>query len=226
MMNIYFDLDGTLIDVSERFYRIYCDLLDTFNCTKKLNKEQYWQMKREYLSEDEIVRRTCNDIDIKEYDKIRRTVIESPKYLNYDIPFSYTIDVLKKLKDNNRLVIVSLRESLIKTETEMDKFRLKNFFDKILVHNIDMDHKWKIKVELIKSDYKFKKENSIIIGDTEAEFFAAKELDIPCFLVSSGIRRKEYLARLGQHIVIENISELLLMDIDKCIDIPRERSVI
>lgn len=208
-MNIYFDLDGTLIDVSTRFYMIYYDLLDMFNCHKRFNKERYWKMKRERISEDEIVRRTCIDMDVKRYNKARKMIIESPKYLDYDIPFSFTFNILKKLAVNNRLVVVSLRESLNITEMEMDRFELKNFFDKILVRNVDMDESWKIKVELIKSDHDFEKENSIIVGDTEAEFLAAKELDIPCLLVSCGIRTKEYLAHLNSQAIIEDISELL-----------------
>ncbi len=207
-MNIYFDLDGTLIDVSERFYRLYYDLLDTFNCANKLSKERYWQLKRERFTEEEIVYRTCINVNIKEYNKLRQKLIESSKYLKYDIPFSYTSDTLKRLSGRHRLVIVSLRDSLKKTNKEINKFNLNNFFDKILVHNEDIDNKWKIKVELIKSDCEFRQKESIIVGDTEAEFLAAKGLDIPCYLVSSGIRTKEYLTSLNSYFVIENISEL------------------
>ena len=207
-MNIYFDLDGTLIDVSERFYRIYCDLLDRFNCDTKLNKVTYWQLKKESYPEAEIVQKTCANIDSEEYMKLRQNVIESPKYLEYDRPFSYTLDTIKTLKKDNRLVIVSLRESLKKTEIEIDKLGFKPFFDKVLVHNEDMDNKWKIKAELIKSDSGFNTRDSIVVGDTETDFLAAKELGIDCFLVSSGIRTRDYLAILNCGIVIDSIAEL------------------
>jgi len=64
-----------------------------------------------------------------------------------------------------------------------------------------------IKVELIMSDNDFKREDSIIVGDTEAEFLTAKYLNIPCLLVSSGIRTREYLASLNVDYVLNNISE-------------------
>jgi phosphoglycolate phosphatase-like HAD superfamily hydrolase len=76
-MNIYLDLDGTLLDVSERFYKIYCDLLDKFNCDNKLNKETYWQLKKERCIEEEIVHRTCRCISSKEYSDLLQNVIES-----------------------------------------------------------------------------------------------------------------------------------------------------
>ena len=207
-MNIYFDLDGTLLDVSERFYKIYCDLLDKFNCNQGLSKEEYWQLKKERYPETEIVHKTCVNINIEYYMKLRQEVIESPKYLKYDKPFPYTLDVIKELNKNHRLIIVSLRESLDKTKKEIEKFGLKPFIDRVLVHNENMNNKWKIKVELIRSDSNFEKKESIIVGDTEADFLAAKGLDIPCFLVSSGIRTKEYLGTLNCGVVIANIAEL------------------
>lgn len=208
-LNIYFDLDGTLIDVSERFYRIYSDLLKKFNCPAKLNKEIYWQMKKERITEDKIIEKTCSQINIKEYTKLRQKLIESSEYLNYDIPFPYTLEAVKQLHKNNRLVIVSLRDSLEKTEMELSKFGLRHFFDKILVHNTEIDSKLNIKVDLIRFDGRFNIEDSIVVGDTEADYLAAKELNIPCFLVSSGIRTKEYLAGLNHGFVIKDISELI-----------------
>lgn len=207
-MNIYFDLDGTLIDVSGRFYRIYCDLLAMFNCKSKLSKDEYWQLKREKCPEEEIVRRTCKNIDIQKYRELRMTFIESPKYLKYDRPFSYTFDVIKKLKTNHRLIIVSLRESYEKTEMELDHLGMKSFFDKILVHNEDVDEMWRIKADLIKSDSSFDRSSSVVVGDTEADFFASKAIGIPCFLVVSGIRTREYLTTLGNASVIDDISQL------------------
>lgn len=209
-MNIYLDLDGTLLDVSERFYKIYCDLLDKFNCDNKLNKETYWQLKKERCIEEEIVHRTCRGISSKEYSDLRQNVIESSRYLEYDRPFSYALDTIKTLKKDNRLVIISLRESLKKTEMEIDKFGFKPFFDKVLVHNEDMDSKWKIKAELIKSDSGFNTGDSIVVGDTETDFLAANEVGIDCFLVSSGIRTRDYLASLNSSFVIENVSKLIM----------------
>lgn len=209
-MNIYLDLDGTLLDVSERFYKIYCDLLDKFNCDNKLNKETYWQLKKERCIEEEIVHRTCRGISSKEYSDLRQNVIESSRYLEYDRPFSYALDTIKTLKKDNRLVIISLRESLKKTEMEIDKFGFKPFFDKVLVHNEDTDSKWKIKAELIKSDSGFNTGDSIVVGDTETDFLAANEVGIDCFLVSSGIRTRDYLASLNSSFVIENVSKLIM----------------
>ncbi len=208
-MNIYFDLDGTLIDVSARFYRIYCDLLGLFNCDKRLSKEQYWRLKRERCPEEEIVHRTCMDVDVGKYIDLRMKMIESPEYLKYDCPFSYTFKVIRKLKEEgNRLVVVSLRESLEKTKREVDQFGFRPFFDKVLVHNAAVVDKWKLKVDMVRSDSLFDVNNSVMVGDTEADFMAARGLGIPCFLVSSGIRTGEYLTSLNPGFVIENICEL------------------
>ena len=50
-INIFFDLDGTLIDASERLYKLFIDLIP--DC--KLTKQEYWSLKRQNIKHKTII---------------------------------------------------------------------------------------------------------------------------------------------------------------------------
>ena len=54
-MKIFFDFDGTLIDVSERYYQIYCAAINTNSCL--IPFEIYWNYKRERVAEEKIIQK-------------------------------------------------------------------------------------------------------------------------------------------------------------------------
>jgi len=80
---IFLDLDGVILDVSERIYRVYKNILKKYN-KKFLSKDKYLKLKREKTSIEEILEKTkAEDIAIKfkrEWDK----EIEKPDYLALD----------------------------------------------------------------------------------------------------------------------------------------------
>ena len=49
-MNIVFDFDGTIIDASERLYRLFQDLVPR----SALSKEAYWALKRNKINHNMI----------------------------------------------------------------------------------------------------------------------------------------------------------------------------
>ena len=54
---IFFDLDGPILDVSAKYYRVYHDLLDEFGFPS-LPRDQYWEAKRNKVSDESILRKT------------------------------------------------------------------------------------------------------------------------------------------------------------------------
>ena len=58
-MIFIFDLDGTLIDSSERMYMLFCELVP--EC--KLSKNEYWDYKRDKVNHKVLLERLYADIN-------------------------------------------------------------------------------------------------------------------------------------------------------------------
>jgi len=203
-MNIYCDLDGPILDVSERYYQVYLALMRALG-HEPLRKDVYWNLKRRKADLQEIL--SCSADEIQTYETRRLQMIELVEYLRYDFVISGVFDVLLDLKEKHRLVLVTLRHDFVSLKAELSWLKLDILFDKILAQD-NNEGNWKAKFELIRCDERFCQANSIIIGDTEADILAGKKLGIPTFAVLSGIRTRELLKNLGPDYILNDITEL------------------
>ena len=73
---IFFDLDGPLIDVSNKYYAVYSYILAKYGF-KTLPMSLYWQMKKEKRSIGEILSDTGAGELLDTYIKERLQIIES-----------------------------------------------------------------------------------------------------------------------------------------------------
>ncbi len=69
-MKLFFDLDGTLIDISEKYYRVYNDILTEAGFST-IGKKEYWDAKRHKVPEDQILAMTNAKDFYKEYNQRR-----------------------------------------------------------------------------------------------------------------------------------------------------------
>jgi len=199
--SIYIDLDGVIINPCNRLYNIYKELMKN---KPILSKKEYWGFKRRKISEEEILRKTVNnEIFIKNYIKKRKNLIEQMNYLKYDKLFKNSIKSLKKLKEDNRIILVTRRYDKKNLFKQLKMLNLKNIFDKILVSGM------KSKKELILGDQYFDKKNSIIIGDTEEDIQTGRSLGIKTIAVLSGIREKKYLKEYKPNLIIESLNNFV-----------------
>jgi len=94
-IKLFFDLDGPILDVSERYFEVYCE------CLKKtsfipLSKDNYWDKKRQKISEVEILAVAPKTELANMYSINRKKLIEDPVFLNtikYGLPFSPPMSV-------------------------------------------------------------------------------------------------------------------------------------
>ena len=91
-MNIFFDLDGTLIDSRKRLYKLFNDLTNN----KLLSFKEYWELKKLRYSNKWILENyTCfNKINYGEFENLWMQKIESDKYLKFDRTFDFTITTI------------------------------------------------------------------------------------------------------------------------------------
>lgn len=205
---IFFDLDGTLIDTSERHYRVYKNILDFYGIPNTLSKEEFWNQKRNSIKTVELLPRTSSDKLIQKFMDEWLKRIEDKRYLKYDNLLPGSLDVLSILKDKADLTLVTLRNNRENLFWELSSFGLTKYFKEILV---DSPVKLKNKTTLVRGyiERYSKGDNFIIVGDTEADISAGKELGMLTVAVNYGIRSKEFLTKLKPDFCLDNLFEIL-----------------
>jgi phosphoglycolate phosphatase-like HAD superfamily hydrolase len=212
MLDIYLDLDGTLLDVSERYYRIYQDIMTSLQ-QPILTKDRYWEYKRSKVPESQIVALTAIDHSVFPiYSEIRKRLLEDPRYLDFDrLVLSSLNQILANLSKSCCLYLVTMRKKRVTLLNQLKKLNLYCYFQDILSPSSELPSdapSWEIKANLICS--RGKPRPGIIVGDTEADILAGKELGLGTYAVLSGLRDRRFLVELDPDVIIYDISELSL----------------
>lgn len=215
-MTIFFDLDGTILDISERYYRIYSHLLSE-NGYDIVPKEIYWNAKRKRIPEKEILGYTNATKIIKQYLVKRKKLIENIDYLAYDClqdSFRNVISYLLKKKHN--AVLVTLRKSRANLMSQLKQLGIDEFFDDVLCSKLDEFPRWKIKFNLMKKYLKNAPESfNVFVSDTENDIKAGIELGFTTISVCNGIRNSEILEAVNSDYLCKSVSELVNLYIFK-----------
>lgn len=215
-MTIYFDLDGTILDVSERYYQIYSHILSKNGCDI-VSKETYWDAKRKRISEEEILGYTNATRLVEIYHARRSELIESNEYLAYDsihLGFKAVVSYLKKKK--YPLVLVTLRKSRENLLQQLKQLGIDKYFNVVLSSGLDENPRWKIKYNLIKKHQNKTPESfNVIVSDTENDIKAGIELGFKTVSVCNGIRNREFMNSANGDYLCASVSELINLDIFK-----------
>lgn len=205
-MKIIFDLDGTLIDISEKHYTVYR------LCCKKsngdiLDRNIYWSMKRSNTPWEDILDRSriaksarkifmnnfINNIETAEMTKLDQLIPGVDKTL---------IELGSK---GHQLFLVSLRRNSRVFRQEVEELGLKSYFTKVISGHTQKEG-FELKKRLIKDITVG--EHSMIVGDTESDIIAGKQLGLTTVGVLSGIRNKDILSNLEADYIIGTVAEL------------------
>ena len=102
--NIFFDLDGTLIDCSWRLYNLFQEL----NSASKLSYEKYWEIKRRRTNQKKLLCEMFNfsEDELKTFQSAWMQKVEDKVRLETDIVFDEVIEVLARLQEKNNLYLV------------------------------------------------------------------------------------------------------------------------
>lgn len=210
---IFLDLDGPILDVSEKYYRVYSDILSR-NGFKVLSKSEYWNAKREKVPDLEILQRSIAGSFLESYLYERKLLIESDPYLMYDKLQDGAVQVLEKLSENNELILVTLRTYPEQLHKQLEYLNIKKYFFSILSSSDEANPRWTIKYNLIKGFLVNKRiSHGIFIGDTETDVLAGKELGFKTIVVLNGIRSHDLLIETRPSFVVNSINDILSLNI-------------
>jgi len=223
-MNIYLDLDGSLLDVSDRYYKIYSDLMKAFGI-QPVSKAEYWRAKRS--GREETLLKKAKVALANYYDK-RMHMLELISYLKLDKKSNGVERMLSQLEtDNHRTILVTLRKSKSNLHRQLQHLELQSLFNIILQRRDEEVEPWRAKASLISHDVDFDKKQSVMVGDTETDILAAKHLGIISVAVSSGLRMKTMLLVFRPDYIITRITDLppVIQDINSH-QIPPENFIV
>ncbi len=204
MRNIIFDLDGTLINISERYYvaHLRAAKLSKIN---PLSKEEYWDKKRGKITEAKILNKNRNSLTFKWYESFRINFLESKDILKLDKLFFWVHPLLQSLMKKNNLYLITLRRNREQLIQELKNFKILSYFKNIFSDSAK-DNPTLVKLTLAKQILAID-ESDLLIGDTEVDIDTAKALGINSVAVCSGIRTKDILSKNNPTFLVKNAYE-------------------
>jgi phosphoglycolate phosphatase-like HAD superfamily hydrolase len=205
---IFFDLDGPILDVSDKYYRVYADLVFEQE-GQPIPKPQYWNYKRQQVPESTILRFSGLE-DSPDYHHLRRMRLETIKYLRFDRVWPGIPQLLDELGMHHMLVLVTLRQSPDSLHWELDHLGLQHYFRYVLSRETDgtTQERAEVKVSLVREALGSSSLTGWFVGDTETDVCAGQILSVRTVAVSFGIRTAERLTSFGPEVLLHSPEEL------------------
>ena len=206
-MQLFMDLDGTLFDISEKYYRLYVDCVCSL-CGTPMSKKKYWTLKCAKQPTSRIL--TMSSLSstlVPDYISRFADSIESEQYTSFDLLFSFAIPTLRLLQQHHELYLVCGRKDPDAAMKCIGNAGLKKYFSKIVAGRKSEEgivFKRRVIIELIKSDNLW-----ATVGDTEDDINCVSKLSGISVGVLSGLRNKQMLATLSHpSYIIPDIRDL------------------
>ena len=204
-MKVIFDLDGTIIDSSERMYRLFCKLVP--QC--RLTKEEYWEYKRNKGNHKKLIETKYPEVDFYEFNSKWMALIETDEYLDMDKNYPDTIEVLDKLKVNHTLYLLTARQSKTKLMVELRRLGLLGFFDKVMATEGQCT-KEKLLEQEIKKTLGLADKSNIFISDMGKDIQLGKKIGYYCIGISHGFMSRSRLLRYEPDEIVGELVEILV----------------
>lgn len=168
---VAFDLDGTLLDSRKRHQIVLDDILKRYKI--EIDVSGLVEFKRsgknniDFLISKGVDKKVAEDIQNEWISRIENT-----EYLELDMLYPETIDLLKIYSKENDLILVTARNNKTGLENQIDKFNLRQYFQKIFI--VPSNKNTTVQKAKILKD-----QNVILmIGDTYSDALAAKKAGI------------------------------------------------
>ncbi len=203
-MDILFDLDGTLLDVSRRHYSVYREILSRWT-RAPLPFADYWALKRTKTPLRDVLARSGAEDLLESFGRVWLELIERPDYLEMDSMVARARDVLERLRESHRLGLVTLRQSPGALARQLRSLRLDELFQAVLVAG-DARTDTSSKARLIAAHQPPR--GGWLVGDKEADIEAARALGLHSCAVTWGLRSRDFLRALRPEALADGVEEI------------------
>lgn len=215
---IFTDFDGPIMDVSERYYQVYLYCLKKIcqpeQIVKTLSKSEFWELKRSQVPEKDIAN-LSGFTDEKQqvaFAHLRRATVHTNPYFAYDRLLENAISALEKVQNAGYDLAVMTMRRRRELEPVLDQYNLRRFFKSDRIFCLDDDYVKTVDTQdkplLMKNAQANlpSVDQQWMIGDTEADIFAAKSHHIPAITVLSGIRNRTQLEKYQPQEILPNLT--------------------
>jgi len=218
MLRLITDFDGPIIDVSERYYRVYQFCLEKTRRrdqdVKQLEKAEFWRLKRSRVSEQEIG--TLSGLDAEQaqvFSQLRRQTVHTQPYFEYDTLAPTAVAALEKVQQAGIDLAVLTMRRVRELEFAFNQHNLARFFPKNrcfclsndYVKTRDVDDKPLLMARALAELPPA--EHTWMVGDTEADTIAAKTHNVKVMGVLSGIRDRAQLELHQPDLIVKDLRE-------------------
>jgi phosphoglycolate phosphatase-like HAD superfamily hydrolase len=205
---IFLDLDGPLLNGKERHYRCYKDILEKHGYTP-IAIDEYWEKKRSLFNRRDLLDLSgagkIYDLFVEDW----LLMIETPEMLSLDKVQDGALECLQNWKVQGMvLTLVTLRKNKSGLEAQLNITGLRSYLDAVLACDYAEGGEGKAAAVLNLYSDVISLRNALWVGDTEADWTAAKLLGCNVILVANGLRNESYLKSLGDVSVKSSILEL------------------
>ncbi|MGH2731399.1 MAG: HAD family hydrolase [Actinomycetota bacterium] len=199
---VFLDLDGVVLDVSKRYYRLHGDIVTAIG-GRLIEERAFWRLKRSRASIEEIA--GVSKESAGQYRKRWSLLVESPAYLALDSYLPRAARTVELLASRFTVVVVSLRRKPAVLSAQLEAL---SFPAAARVRSAPPGRDAPAaKARLIRTSPHWRPD-AVVVGDTEVDIRAGKSLGLTTVAVLSGLRSSELLAAESPDFTLKGIGEL------------------
>jgi phosphoglycolate phosphatase len=204
-LTVFFDFDGTLVDVRARHYRTYRSALAPLG-GRPLHPAAYWRLKRRGAGLAEVLARSGVAPEGREEFLDRFLAeIEAPASLALDRLLPGAEATLAALRGRgDRLVLLSLRRSRAAFAGQVERLGIAGAFARVDAGRAHEDGGLAKRDLIERAGFGAA---AAVVGDTEADVAAARALGLAPVGVTTGLRNRRFLLAAGAAAVVDRIAQ-------------------
>jgi phosphoglycolate phosphatase-like HAD superfamily hydrolase len=192
--NIVFDLDGTLLDVSQSSYYLHSNCCSDFDI-KPLDLLLYSELKAIGISESQILDNyyCLSDSLSSAFLALRARDIECKDVLQKHQIKAGAIELLHYLKKRGvKIYLATFRRNLINLIGQLNDLEILNYFHDIKCRASFMNYNEKDKSRMVNA-WNLNLNETVIVGDTMVDARTAEMLAVQNFILKDGIFSEVFL---------------------------------
>ena len=218
MLRLITDFDGPIMDVSDRYYRVYQQCLaETQRLgqpVRELPKAEFWDMKRARVPETEIAILSGLDAaQSRDFAQKRRQTVHTLPYMIYDRPVPGALETLEKVQRAGVDLVVMTMRRVRELDEAFNRCNLGQFFPENRCYCLPNDYvkTGDVKDKLLlmaKALAELPPASDVwMVGDTEVDIISAKTHGVKVIGVLCGIRDRTQLEMHQPDLIANNLSE-------------------
>ena len=208
-MQIFISLEGVVLDVSQRYYAIYSDLLRQSGF-QPFDAATYWSFKRLSIKEATIAERSSRPGFVEEYLLARTGLLEEPAYLMLDSLQQGVPKQLQYWSSHHDVILTSRLGNYQTLVAQLELLGLADTVADVLPCRTGLPG-WEAARARLEGNLDSQKA-ALLVTDNEADLLAARALMIPSVAVTGGRRSRTLLQRTQPDYLTNSLEKIELVD--------------